>query len=590
MSTRSFRESATDRSTFYPRLFGHRGAVTAESHLASNAGAELLKAGGTAIDAVVAATLVEGLVNAQMHTIGGECPMLIWHADSGRTVSVNGNTEAPASATVQAFLDRGLREVPEEGILAAGVPAALGALVESQKAFGRMSFADVAAPALELARDGFPMPVGLVKQEHYGLRDLKDKFQRQWPGSASLYTPGGVVPTVGEMFSNYAFADMLEYLIACEANAHTREAGLNAVLSGFYRGDVAKVIMDFVKTHEGLLAADDLASFETLLEEPVSLDYAEVTVYKCGFWNQGPVLLQTLGILRSFDLLGMGHNSAEYIHHVVEAMKLAFADREQYYGDPRYVDIPIPILLSREYAEKRARLLDPRAANIELRPGDPTGERAMLSPELRLGGRTWGPGTVHVDAIDRHGNMVSATPSGAWIRSSEVVPALGFPLGNRLMTFYLKPVNHPNLIGPRKRPRTTISPSLVMQNGQPWMVFGSMGGDQQDQWQLQFLLNRVVFDMNIQEAIEAPKFSSEHFSGFFAPHDRFPNRLRVEPRIAPHVLDELRQRGHDIEVGADWSEGFLLAASRDPRTGVIEAGCDPRSAKSEVFSPQSLCW
>jgi gamma-glutamyltranspeptidase/glutathione hydrolase len=213
-----------------------------------------------------------------------------------------------------------------------------------------------------------------------------------------------------------------------------------------------------------------------------------------------------------------------------------------------------------------------------------------LAKDKRFEVAPWGHGTVHVDVIDSEGNMVAATPSGAWIKSAEVIPALGFPLGNRLMTFYLEPEHHPNRVAPFKRPRTTISPSLALRGDKPWMVFGSMGGDQQDQWQLQFYLNRVLFGMTIQQAIEAPKLSSENFPGFFAPHDRFPNRVRIEPRVGGAVLQELEKLGHDIEVATDWSEGYLLAASYDPDTGVLEAGSDPRGPKGDVFQSSAMCW
>jgi gamma-glutamyltranspeptidase/glutathione hydrolase len=246
-------------------------------------------------------------------------------------------------------------------------------------------------------------------------------------------------------------------------------------------------------------------------------------------------------------------------------------------------------LLSKDYGRRRAALIDPARADPELRPGDPERGEPLLPAAKRLGGHAWGAGTVHVDAIDRRGTFCAFTPSGAWLKSQEVIPALGFPLGNRLMTFYLEPAHHPNRVAPFKRPRTTISPSLAFRRGEPWMAFGSMGGDMQDQWQLQFFLNRVVFGMTIQEAIEAPKFSSEHFPGFFAPHDFIKNRVRIEPRVAPAVRDELTRRGHDLEIAGDWTEGYLLAAERH-ENGLLEAGCDPRGGKSDVFPAFALCW
>ena len=589
--SRSFRQNSSQNNTYYPQLFGTHGAIATEHYLATKAGADLLGVGGNAVDAAVGATFVEGVVNPQMFTLGGECPMLVCMAETNHVVSVNGNTSAPERATPEVYLERGLTDVPDEGILSSGVPAALGALVTVLARFGQLTFAEVIAPALNYARKGFPVHTGLYGQERFGIRDLEEKFRNHWSGSAKIYLPHGMVAEVGQVIANPALADLLDYLKTEEqATSGDRKKGLEAVLEAFYRGDPATEIERFSKERNGLLARSDLERFETHFEEPVSMQFADTKVFKCGPWNQGPVMLQALAILESYDLKGMGHNSENYLHWTTEAFKLAFADREQYYGDPMQVDVPMTELLSKDYSLMRAALVDPEKANSELRPGDPKRKLALLPIEERLGGASWGPGTVHVDVIDGDGNMVAFTPSGGWLKSAEVVPPLGFPLGNRLMTFYLKPNHHPNIIAPFKRPRTTISPSLAFRNNTPWMVFGSMGGDQQDQWQCQFFLNRVLFGMSIQEAIEAPKFSSEHFPGFFAPHDRFPNLIRIEPKFSQKIIDGLTQRGHQVEVGADWSEGYLAAAARDPVSGVLEVGCDPRGPKGEVFPALALCW
>ncbi len=591
MSTRAFGSDDTERNTFFPRLLGTRGAIATEHYLSAQAGADVMKAGGNAVDGAVTAAFVEGVVNPQMYTIGGECPMLIHMAGSGKVVSVNGNTVAPGRATAAAYRARGLDEVPIEGILAAGVPAAFGALLTALERFGTRSFAGVVEAARRLAGEGFAVHRGLLRQPNYGLEFLVQKFRERWPGSAALYLPGGRPPAECDVLRNPALASLFESLAHLEGQASgSREQKLQAVRDGFYRGDVATEIDRFSREREGFLVRSDLERFETKLEEPAALDFHDTTVFKCGPWNQGPVMLQALAILERFDLAAMGHGSADYLHTVAEAIKLAFADREQYYGDPDQVEVPLAGLLSKTYAQLRAELIDPARANGELRPGDPANGGALLPADERLGGAAWGAGTVHVDTIDRDGNMAAFTPSGGWIRSSEVIPALGFPLGNRLMTCYLEPAHHPGLVAPFRRPRTTISPSLAYRRGEPWMVFGSMGGDQQDQWMLQFLLNRVVFGMNVQEAIEAPKFNSEHFPEYFAPHDFIPNRLRMEPRIAEDVRAELARRGHDLEIAGDWTEGYLLAAERNPDTGVLEAGCDPRGGKSDVFPAFALCW
>ncbi len=591
MSKRSYRLLPTDSTTYYPRLIGTHGAVAANSYLSVDAGVDVLKAGGNAIDAAVAATLVEGVVNPQMHTIGGECPILLRLADESRVIAVNGNTAAPLKATPEAYRARGLAEVPDQGILAAGVPAAFSALITVLSRWGTMSFSDVSARARELAGKGFPLSIGLRQQHKYGLVPLREKFLGEWPASGRVYLPGGRVPEVGEPVRNPALARTYDWLANVERSAGgDRAARLAAVHEGFYRGEVAAEIVKFSKARDGLLEREDLARFETRIEEPARLRFGDAELYKCGFWTQGPAELQTIALMSRFDLKAMGGASADYCHLLIEAMKLAFADREQYYGDPTQAMVPAEVLLSDEYAARRAELIDRGWSSRELRPGDARRNAALLSEDERFTPRSWGAGTVHVDAIDAQGNMASFTPSGAWLMSAEVVEAIGVPLSVRLMTFYLAPAHHPNDVAPGKRPRTTLTPSLAFRDGKPWMTFGTMGGDNQGQWLLQFFLYRAAFGMTLQEAIEAPKLSTEHFPGFFAPHEGFPNRVRIEPRFGIDVLDELRRRGHDVDVAPDWTEGFVSAAQFDPDTGRIEAGCDPRGSKSETFPAFAYVW
>jgi gamma-glutamyltranspeptidase/glutathione hydrolase len=589
-STRSFRLNSTDSIPLHPRIFGTHGAVAGEHYLAPMAGIDILKEGGNAVDAAVAAVLVEGVVNPQMHTIGGEIPVLISVPGSSEVVCINGNMVAPERATPEAFRALGYDKIPPEGVLAAGVPGAMGAVLMALMRFGRMSFADVVAPALALARDGFPVHSGLLRQHKFGIHDNAERFRAEWSGSAAVYLPNGRIPDEGEVIRNPALATMFEYVAAEESRAGgSRVDGLHASFDAFYKGDIAREIVSFVEANGGLLQRSDFDRFEVPIESPLSIKFEGVDLYKCGPWTQGPAVLQTLTILKNFDLRAMGHNSVEYIHTVVEAMKLAFADRDQFYGDPRCIDVPIGSLIGDDYGDLRAALLNGRA-NGELRPGDPLNQGALLPVAQRLGGFSWGPGTVHVDAMDKEGYTAAFTPSGAWIKSAEVIPAVGFPLGSRLSNFQLGPAHHPNVVAPFKRPRTTISPSLAMKDGKPWIAFGSMGGDQQDQWQLQFFLNRVVFEMPLQQAIEAPKFSSEHFPGFFHPHDSFLNRLRIEESVGPSILEGLKQRGHEVDAAPSWTEGFLCATERNLSTGVMEAGADPRGAKSEVFPAFGLAY
>ena len=582
-STRTFRTRSTEVTTFLPRMFGTHGGIATEHYLSADAGIEMLRTGGTAVDAAVAAVLVESVVNPQMFSIGGEIPILIASNARPNVVCINGNMCAPSRATPAAFRELGHSHIPDEGILAAGVPGCLAALVEAQRQFGRMRFSDVCTHAIDMARTGFPVHAGLLNQDKFGVFDNAAKFRDRWPGSAQLYLPAGIPPAEGTLLRNPSLANVFEHLCAQDRSAGAdRDAGLSAVTAAFYRGEIAAEIVKFADTYGGLLQRSDLANFTAPIEATTSIEFGGVELHKCGPWTQGPALLQTLQILRHRDLKGLGHNTCEYIHVVTEAMKLAFADREQYYGDPRHVEVPIAELLSPRYGRARSDLIGMYASR-EIRPGDPKQGNALLNRAEWLGGSSWGAGTVHVAAVDSEGTVVAMSPSGAWIKSSEVIPALGFPLGSRLSNFHLDPPHHPNLLAPGKRPRTTISPSIALRAGQPWMAFGSMGGDQQDQWQLQFFLNIIVFGMSIQAAIEAPKFSTEHFPAFFSPHDYFLGRLRIEPEVGAKTVGELARRGHDIDVAPSWSEGFLCAARRDPMSGAIEVGADPRGNKAEVF-------
>jgi len=372
------------------------------------------------------------------------------------------------------------------------------------------------------------------------------------------------------------------------ARKRGREAAIDAARERFYRGDIAREIAAWSDANGGLLALDDLAAFTTRIEEPVTADYRGVTVHKCGPWSQGPVYLQQLRLLEGFDLAAMGHNSADYVHTLIEAAKLAFADREQYYADPEFTRVPLEGLLSARYAAVRRELIDPRRASMEQRPGDPINYRPLLERPADAP-RSWGSGTIHVTAADGRGNMIAVTASGGWIPSSPVVESLGFPLGSRMQTFYLDE-SHANALKPGKRPRTTLTPSIATRAGQPWLSFGTPGGDQQDQWTLQFFLNLVDFGMSVQEAIEAPRFSTAHFPSTFYPHNARPGVLRVEERIDPAVRAELSARGHQVEVRPPWCEGHVLGIRFDPARRLLEGGADPRGQMAVVMPAQAIGW
>jgi len=588
-------------NTLYPQVMGRQVMVATEHYLSASAGARIFARGGNAIDAAIAATLVEGIVNPHMHTIGGEAPMLIYMADARRVVSINGNMTAPARATIARYRSLNLQLVPAEGLLAAGVPAAFDALATALREFGTMSLAQVAEPALALCEDGMPMHPGLsghgeTPKDLSGLigtasiKFNKKKFQERWPSSAKLYMPNGEVPLPGEIIRNPALAGFFGRLMEAEAGARNRGRGaaIDAARDRFYRGDIASEIVQWSDANGGLLASDDLARFTTRIEQPVSADYHGVTVHKCQTWSQGPVFLQQLRLLEGFDLSAMGHNSVAYIHHLAEAAKLAFADREAYYADPQFTDVPLEGLLSRRYADLRRSLIDPRQASLDQRPGDPRGMRPLL-PGGALAMQSWGSGTIHVTAADGRGNMIAVTASGGWIPSSPVIETLGFPLGSRMQTFFLDE-RHPNSLQPGKRPRTTLTPSMATRDDVPFLAFGTPGGDQQDQWTLQFFLNLIDFGMPVQEAIEAPRFSSAHFPSTFYPHNARPGVLRLEDRIDAAVCDQLAAMGHKVEVRPPWCEGHVLGIQFDPARRLLMGGADPRGQAAVVMPAQAIGW
>ncbi len=580
-----------------PTLLCPRGMVVAEHYLAAEAGLRMLHAGGNACDAAVAATLVEGVVDPHMHTFGGELSALLYTAHDRRVLAVNGNTKAPRAATIDWFRAHGHSAIPMAGVLAAGPPAAPHALLTALARDGTMSFAAVVEPALELAEQGFPVhpalrgPAPVHQLGDFSLAGSADLFRTTWPTSGAIYLPGGELPEVGTLLKNPGLAHTFRLMIAAEdaAIGHGRGPALNAAVDAFYRGEIAERIAAHVGAHGGLLTLADLHDYRSEIEAPVALAYRGYTVHKCGPWSQGPVFLQTLALLAGFDLGALGHNSADYVHLVTEALKLAFADREQFYGDPVFVEVPLKELLTPAYAEARRALIDPARASREQRPGDPARGRALLTDGEIFAARDWGRGTVYVAAVDDARNMASFTPSGAWIPTSPVIDGLGFPLGTRLQTFYFDP-RHPNALAPGKRPRTTLTPTLVTRDGDPAMVLGTQGGDQQDQWTLQVFLNQVVFGMEVQDAIEAARFSSIHFPSSFFPHHANPGGLRVEGRLPAAVRDELGRRGHDVVVEDDWVAGDVLCIRVGERDGVLRGGADPRGEISRRMPSYAIGW
>ncbi len=564
-----------------PNILTTRGVVSAGHYLAAEVGLRILQAGGNAMDAAAATGFALGVLKPHQNGIAGEAPVLLYEAGTGTVHAVSGHGNAPQAATIEHFRNLGLAVIPGDGLLPAVVPPAVATWILLLRRFGTMRLHQVLAPALELAEGGFP----IYKSLHAAIGSSADRFLAQWPSSAEKFLPGGAAPGLGTVWKQPDWAATFKQLADADLGCRDREQGLSAARDCFYRGEIADRIAEFCRNtpvldsseepHTGLLDKGDMAAYSARVETPAQVGYRGIDVFKCPPWSQGPVLLQMLGLLEGYDLAEMGHNSADYVHTVVECMKLAFADRDFYYGDPEFVDVPLERLLSKEYAAERRGLVDPGQASHEQRP---EGHEPLVATELADVEGAFAPGagdTTKLEVIDGEGNMVSATPSGGWLSTSPVVPGLGFPLGTRGQMFSLMP-GHPNALQPGKRPRTTLTPSLALRDGRPWMAFGSPGGDCQDQWALQFLLNVVEFGMSLQEAVEAPTFWTRHCISSFYPRTAEPGSLHVEGRIAEDVRDELSTRGHILHAEADWAGGNTLAASIDPDTGVLTAAASPR--------------
>jgi gamma-glutamyltranspeptidase/glutathione hydrolase len=574
--------------TTRPELAGTFGMVASTHWLASASGMAVLEQGGNAFDAAVAAALVLQVVEPHLNGPGGEVPVIAHHAGRGETFVLSGQGTAPAAATPRVFAELGLDLVPGSGLLAACVPGAFGAWMLLLREYGTLRLRDVMGYAIGYAQSGYPM----LPTISWGIASVAELFRDHWPSSAEVYLPGGNVPGPGSLFANQALAATYRRILdEAEAASRDRDEQVEAARRVFYEGFVAETIAAYAgsaevmdvtgRPHRGLLSYADMAGWHPKLEDPLTYDYQGLTVCKTRPWGQGPVFGQQLALLDGFDLKAMGPGSATFIHTVTECAKLAFADREAWYGDPDFTDVPVKALLSAEYADARRRLVGTEAS-AELRPGAPEGKQPTLPAfigQARPGPGTGeptlrGPGdTCHLDVADRFGNMVSATPSGGWLQSSPVVPGLGFCLGTRAQMFTLTP-GLPATLAPGKRPRTTLSPSLALRDADAYLAFGTPGGDQQDQWSLLFFLNHLHFGMNLQQAIDFPSFHSAHMPSSFYPREAQPRVLDVESRVDAAVLDELRRRGHLVNIRPAWSLGRVSAVAR--RNDVLYAAANPR--------------
>lgn len=580
----SLAQTAPRSDTFRPPVRGTRGIVAGGQPLVAEAGLRMLHRGGNAIDAGVAAVLAASVIEFSHFAFGGEVPVIIKPANKP-VITINGQGQAPELATREFFEKQQLSpRIPPTGPLGATVPGVLDAMIVALDNYGTMKLADVLQPAIELAA-GFPIDEMRVNY----IRNTRKVFE-QWPDTAAVFLPGGREPQLGEVFVQENLARTLRELVAVERkNARRgRHAALAAVRDYFYRGPLAARYCAAIEKAGGLMRASDMAKFRAEIDQPTRVTYRGYEVYKVGFWAQGPAMLEALNLLEGYDLKKLGHNQPDYIHTVTEAIKLAFADRDRWYGDPRFVKVPGTELLSKEYAELRRALIDPQAASLEQRPGDPLNKKplAQLISQAATGPTEIPEAerahdTTCVNVIDAQGNVFSATPSGAWLPSF-VAGDTGIPISSRMQSFLLVP-NHPNELKPGKRPRITLSPTLVLKDGQPFAALSTPGGDNQDQALVQVLLNVIEFGMNPQEAVEAARFETQHFVSSFADHKFNPGSLSLERRFGAQIIEEMKRRGHKLEVNADFSPSSApTIVIFDPKNRVIQAGADVRRGRYAI--------
>ena len=581
--------------TTRPEILGTFGVFTSTHWIASAVGMSILEKGGNAFDAAVAAGFVLQIVEPHLCGPGGDMPAVIYSRKKDKVEVICAQGPAPAGATIEHYTAEGLKLIPGNGLLATVIPGAFGGWMLMLRDYGTMSVREVLEPAIFYAEHGHPV----LARVSDTIKGLAGFFEKEWPTSHATWMPGGSVPEPLSNFKNPVLAETWKRVIAEAETKADREEQIEAARDAFYRGFVAEAIDRYLRDaevmdasgarHKGVLTADDMAGWQPTVEAPQTYDYGDWTIAKTPTWGQGPVLLQSLALLKGTDIAAMDPAGPDFVHTVVEAMKLSFADREVYYGDPRFAEVPIDHLLSDGYNDERRKLIGTEASH-ELRPGKVPGFEEQHALTLSMLNEMSGKGTVyeptmahlsekrgdtvHIDVIDRWGNMVSTTPSGGWLQSSPVVPGLGFALNSRAQMFWLKP-GLPTSLVPGKRPRTTLTPSIGLYEGRPTLAFGTPGGDQQDQWQLPFFLRYVHHRKNLQAAIDLPLFHTSHFPGSFYPRTSSPGEIMVESNIGKDVLDELRRRGHRVTAADPWTVGRLTAARRD-KDGLLRAAATPR--------------
>jgi gamma-glutamyltranspeptidase / glutathione hydrolase len=598
--------------TTRPEIRGTFGVAASTHWIASQVAMSVLERGGNAFDAAAAAGFALQILEPHLNGPGGEVPILLWTARERRMRSLCGQGCAPRLADAATFRRLGVDLVPGIGLLPATVPGAFGAWLTMLRDYGTWTLADVLKPTVDYARHGYP----LVARAVQALVSVRPLFDTEWKTSRDVWLRGGRMPRPLETFTLPGVAGTYERIcVEAQRAAGDRVGQIDAAIGLWYRGFVARSIDRYYtyepvrdttgQRNQGLLRYEDLAAWRASYEEPATFEFGRHTVAKCGIWSQGAVFLQQLAMLDHADLQLHAPDSAEWVHRVVEAAKLAMADRLAWYGDPAFADVPLAALISGQYGRERWSLVAERASP-ELRPGEPGG-RAPRLPDLEAAKRTlrdsdtrFGIGeptfaqlppvaewadhelfvgdTCHVDVIDRDGNMVSATPSGGWFSSSPAIPDLGFAINTRLQMTWLDD-GVPGQLAPGKRPNSTLSPSMALRDGEPYMAFGTPGGDQQDQWQAIFFLRHALHGMNLQQAIDYPSWHINHFPASFWPRETVLNRITLESRFPQETIEGLRARGHDVVVGEAWSEGRLTACARE-RDGagrwLLKAGANAR--------------
>jgi len=590
-----------------PEIVGTFGAVSSSHWIASSCAMRILERGGNAFDAAVAGGFVLQVVAPHLNGPAGEVAILLHRAADRATSTVCGQGPVPAAATIERFRSLGLDLVPGTGLLPAVVPGAFDAWMLMLRDYGRLGVEDVLELAIHYAEHGMPVSERLKTT----LEAASNLFHRYWPRSRELFLPDGKIPEVDSLLCNRPLAATFRRIVAVARSAGgDRAHRIEAARKAWSQGFVADAIDQFCRSeramdvtgqvHPALLTGDDVSAWSASIEAPVSLDFAEWKIIKCGPWTQGPALLQTLALLDPGEVAGLDPCGAEFVHRVTEAMKLAFADREMFYGDRADGCELMTNLLSAQYSRERRALIGDDASN-GWRPGILDGFSSVFDYEAAAGrvreegllsaygggeptvGEVTSPDylasaagdTCHIDVVDNAGNLVSATPSGGWLQSSPVIPKLGFPLGTRAQMTWLDPDSSSRL-EPGARPRTTLTPTLVLdREEQGYLACGTPGGDQQDQWQAVFLLRHLLHGQGLQQAIEAPCFHSEHWPNSFYPRQASPGKLVLESRFDEQVLTDLERRGHRVVVNGPWAEGRLTAVSRDGG-GRIRAAANPR--------------